>query len=142
MDAASGPQDRAGKDRLAAGDHRAAHLRPSDASIGEDLADGTDHVSKPSTQLLKHHGTYQQDDRDQRVERAKQKLDKAWSFMVRSKMPGGRLTAEQFLDSIQVAMKQELDGKKRAYLDKGTTALTLALGTSSQVANAQGTGFM
>ncbi len=36
--------------------------------IAEDLADPTDHVSKPSTQLLKHHGTYQQDDRERRGE--------------------------------------------------------------------------
>lgn len=47
--------------------------------------------------LLKFHGTYQQDDRDQRAALSKAKLDKAWSFMVRSKMPGGRISAEQWL---------------------------------------------
>jgi len=39
-----------------------------------------------------------------------------------------RLTAEQLLDSVQVAMGQQLDGKKRTYLDKASTALSRALG--------------
>ena len=51
------------------------------------------HFSDEEYQLLKFHGTYQQDDRDQRVPRKKQNLDKAWMFMVRSKLPGGALTA-------------------------------------------------
>jgi sulfite reductase beta subunit-like hemoprotein len=32
-----------------------------------------------------------------RAERSKAKLDKDWSFMIRSKMPGGRITAKQYL---------------------------------------------
>ena len=36
--------------------------------IAEELADGNEFVSKASTQLLKHHGTYQQDDRERRAE--------------------------------------------------------------------------
>jgi len=55
------------------------------------------HFEDAEYQLLKFHGTYQQDDRDIRAERRKQKLDKLWSFMVRSKMPGGRITARQYL---------------------------------------------
>lgn len=39
-----------------------------------------------------------------------------------------RLTAEELLDSVQVALTQELDGQHRAYLDKASTALTRALG--------------
>jgi hypothetical protein len=39
-----------------------------------------------------------------------------------------RLTAEQLLDSIQVAGAQQLDGRQRVYLDKASTALTRALG--------------
>lgn len=66
--------------------------------IAEQLADvGLSHVEDSENVLLKFHGTYQQDDRDQRVARAKAKEDKAWSFMVRSKMPGGRITARQWL---------------------------------------------
>ncbi len=65
--------------------------------IREDLAGPADHVSEEAAQLLKFHGTYQQDDRDQRNARKQQGLDKAWSFMVRSKLPGGALTPAQYL---------------------------------------------
>lgn len=57
----------------------------------------SDHISEDAYQLLKTHGSYQGDDRDQRQERKRQKLDRAWQFMVRTKFPGGRLTAEQYL---------------------------------------------
>ena len=62
--------------------------------IEETLKSDASHFEEAEYQLLKFHGTYQQDDRDLRSERRKQKLDKAWSFMVRSKMPGGRISAE------------------------------------------------
>jgi sulfite reductase (ferredoxin) len=66
--------------------------------IAEEFADpALSHISDESNVLLKHHGSYQQDDRDVRAERSKAKLDKAWSYMIRSKMPGGRVTAKQWL---------------------------------------------
>lgn len=49
------------------------------------------------TTLLKFHGIYQQDDRDARIERRIQGLDKAWSFMIRVCVPGGIATADQYL---------------------------------------------
>ena len=55
------------------------------------------HVEESENVLLKFHGSYQQDDRDQRAALAKAKKEKAWSFMVRSKMPGGRISADQWL---------------------------------------------
>src|SRR5947207_285737 len=55
------------------------------------------HFEESENVLLKFHGTYQQDDRDLRAQLTKEKKEKAWQFMVRSKMPGGRLTAEQWL---------------------------------------------
>ena len=61
--------------------------------IGPELRDGNDFFGKSSIQLLKHHGTYQQDDRDARAagrtEGHKGKSPKAYSFMVRTKIPGG-----------------------------------------------------
>lgn len=63
----------------------------------------SDHISEDAYQLLKTHGSYQQDDRDQRQARKKQKLDRAWQFMVRTKTPGGRMTAEQYLLSDEIA---------------------------------------
>lgn len=65
--------------------------------IAETLRSDATHFSDEEYQLLKFHGTYQQDDRDLRNERKKQGLDKAWSFMVRSKIPGGALNAAQYL---------------------------------------------
>lgn len=35
-------------------------------TIADELVNGEDHFSGDAIQLLKHHGTYQQDDRDQR----------------------------------------------------------------------------
>ena len=72
-------------------------------SIEETLLGDQSHFSDEEYQLLKFHGTYQQDDRDQRVPRKKQHLDKAWMFMVRSKLPGGALTAEQYLAHDRIA---------------------------------------
>jgi sulfite reductase (ferredoxin) len=71
--------------------------------IQADLAAAPPHVSEDAAQLLKFHGTYQQDDRDQRVARKQQGQDKAWMFMVRSKLPGGALTAEQYLEHDRIA---------------------------------------
>ncbi len=65
--------------------------------IVETLVAGASHFEDTEYQLLKFHGSYQQDDRDLRRERRKQKLDKAWGMMVRSKIPAGCLTAKQYL---------------------------------------------
>lgn len=62
-------------------------------------------VTEDAYQLLKFHGSYQQDDRDVRQTRKKEGLGRAWSFMVRTKFPGGRLTAEQYLLSDELATK-------------------------------------
>ena len=48
-------------------------------------------------QLLKFHGSYQQDDRDLREERRQQKLEPAYSFMIRTRLPGGVATPAQWL---------------------------------------------
>lgn len=66
-------------------------------TLAETLQSEATHFSDEEYQLLKFHGSYQQDDRDIRAERRKQKLDKLWSFMIRSKMPGGRINAAQYL---------------------------------------------
>ena len=66
--------------------------------IPEEFADTAKaNITEESAILLKHHGSYQQDDRDQRAKLSKEGKDKAWSFMIRSKMPGGRITAKQWL---------------------------------------------
>jgi sulfite reductase (ferredoxin) len=73
--------------------------------MGAELVDGLDHFGKTSETLLKFHGTYQQDDRDERgagVLDAEGKKKKSYIFMVRSKIPGGKLTSEQLLAQLDL----------------------------------------
>jgi sulfite reductase (NADPH) hemoprotein beta-component len=49
-----------------------------------------DHFSEDDNQFLKFHGSYQQDDRDRR------KTGKKYIMMVRSRVPGGVMTAKQW----------------------------------------------
>ena len=75
------------------------HLR---GDLAGDLA-GTDEFGHDSCVVLKFHGIYQQDDRDVRRERTSQKLPLDYSCMVRASVPGGRLSAEQWLALDRVA---------------------------------------
>jgi sulfite reductase (NADPH) hemoprotein beta-component len=54
-------------------------------------------IDEDDTQLTKFHGIYQQDDRDLRPERAKKKMEKAFIFMARLRIPGGVVTPAQWL---------------------------------------------
>ncbi|HYG48351.1 MAG TPA: assimilatory sulfite reductase (NADPH) hemoprotein subunit [Allosphingosinicella sp.] len=54
-------------------------------------------VATNDTRLMKIHGMYQQDDRDLRDERRRQKLEPAYRFMIRVRLPGGVCTPEQWL---------------------------------------------
>jgi sulfite reductase (NADPH) hemoprotein beta-component len=47
--------------------------------------------------LIKYHGSYQQDDRDLREERRLARLEPDYSFMIRTRTPGGVVTPEQWL---------------------------------------------
>ena len=60
-------------------------------------------ISEADTQLSKFHGIYQQDDRDVRSERARRKLEPAYSFMIRARIPGGLLTTSQWLAMDRIA---------------------------------------
>ncbi len=72
-----------------------AYLR---GTITDSLADMVTGAVTPSdAKLLKFHGIYQQDDRDLRNERQKQKLEPAFSFLIRLRMPGGVCTPKQWL---------------------------------------------
>ncbi len=73
-------------------------------TIREGLADlSTGSMSEDDQQLLKFHGTYQQDDRDLRPNRRKHKLEKAYSFMIRIRVPGGVATPEQWIETDRLA---------------------------------------
>src|SRR6202035_5061238 len=65
--------------------------------IAEELAQDTSRFSEDQIQLIKFHGMYQQEDRDARQSRKAAGTEKAYQFMIRSRVPGGALTAEQYL---------------------------------------------
>jgi sulfite reductase (NADPH) hemoprotein beta-component len=54
-------------------------------------------LDEDDTQLTKFHGIYQQDDRDLRPERGRKKMEKAFSFMARVRIPGGVVSPAQWL---------------------------------------------
>ena len=60
-------------------------------------------VSPGDTKLMKFQGIYQQDDRDLRDERRRQRLEQAYQFMVRVRLPGGVCTTEQWLKVDELA---------------------------------------
>ncbi len=66
-------------------------------SLSETLAGPDEGFGPEDIQVLKFHGVYQQDDRDQRVTRRKAGLDKEYEFMARLRLPGGRLSSAQWL---------------------------------------------
>ncbi|MGH8164713.1 MAG: sulfite reductase, partial [Rhodanobacteraceae bacterium] len=95
------------------------HLR---GSLRHSLADPvTGALREEDTQLIKFHGSYQQDDRDLREERRRSKLEPAYAFMIRTRLPGGVVTPAQWL---------QLDRIASAYAERGlriTTRQTLQL---------------
>ncbi|PHK48500.1 NADPH-dependent assimilatory sulfite reductase hemoprotein subunit [Staphylococcus edaphicus] len=81
-----------------------AHSDYLRGSIVQGLADRvTGAIAEEDTKLLKFHGSYMQDDRDIRDERRKQKLEPAYSFMIRVRAPGGASTAEQWIAMDDIA---------------------------------------
>jgi len=74
-------------------------------TLKESLQADTTHFTKNEGLLLKFHGTYEQDDRDLRQELLKQGKEPAYSMMVRTKIPGGVLTAEQYLAHDELSEK-------------------------------------
>src|ERR1700710_1833535 len=67
-------------------------------TVAEGLRDEiTGAIVEDDQQLVKFHGTYLQDDRDLRGERTRKKMEKAFSFMIRVRIPGGVLMPSQWL---------------------------------------------
>ncbi|HEY4035047.1 MAG TPA: NADPH-dependent assimilatory sulfite reductase hemoprotein subunit [Ktedonobacteraceae bacterium] len=65
--------------------------------IIEELNQDTPRFSEDHVQLIKFHGMYQQEDRDLRQTRKAAGAEKAYQFMIRSRIPGGAVTPEQYL---------------------------------------------
>ena len=84
------------------------HIKAASRHLRGTIADGlvdplTGAIADPDTQLSKFHGIYQQDDRDIRSERKRQKLEPAFSFMIRARIPGGLVTTAQWLGLDRIA---------------------------------------
>jgi sulfite reductase (ferredoxin) len=71
--------------------------------IAQELAEDTSRFSEDQAQLIKFHGIYQQEDRDARQARKAAGVEKAYNFMVRSRIPGGALSAAQYLAQDELA---------------------------------------
>ena len=70
--------------------------------IPEELVDENAFFGKESIQLLKHHGSYQQDNRDERKAARADGRGKAYSMMLRTVVPGGKFNAEQLLAELDL----------------------------------------
>src|SRR6185312_2860469 len=91
-------------------------------TIEESLRDElTGAIREDDQALVKFHGMYLQDDRDRREERAEKKLERLYSFMIRLRLPGGFLTAKQYLAT------QDIAGMHTTGIIKITTRQTIQL---------------
>ncbi len=72
------------------------------------IAEGLDEavtggIVEDDQQLTKFHGIYLQDDRDLRPERRRKRMERAFGFMVRVRVPGGITTPAQWLEMDRIA---------------------------------------
>jgi sulfite reductase (ferredoxin) len=72
-------------------------------SIAAELKEDAHLFTEEAVQILKFHGVYQQDDRDLRKEARKLGLDKHYMMMIRTRIPGGIVSADAYLAHDQVA---------------------------------------
>src|ERR1700755_3575981 len=87
---------------------RNEHIKDASNFLRGPLTEGlqdeiTGAITEDDQQLVKFHGMYLQDDRDLRPERGRKKMEKAFAFMIRVRIPGGVLTPQQWLALDQVA---------------------------------------
>ena len=83
---------------------RSSHLR---GTLVESLTDPlTGAIADDDTHVSKFHGIYQQDDRDVRQLRKRQRLEPAYSFMIRARVPGGVCSAAQWLNIDKIATRR------------------------------------
>ncbi len=73
-------------------------------AVADELANDEDHFTKETSLILKHHGMYQQDDRDLRgtIGPDGVKRGKLFSLMVRTKVPAGRMNGVQLLAELDL----------------------------------------
>ena len=72
-------------------------------TIAEDLANDSATFDGANAQVLKFHGVYQQEDRDRRKEARQRGLDRHYQMMVRTRIPGGKVSPEGYLAHDDIA---------------------------------------
>lgn len=87
---------------------RNERIKEASAFLRGTLAEGisdeiTGAISEDDQQLVKFHGMYLQDDRDLRGERSRKRMEKAFAFMIRMRIPGGACTPKQYLALDEIA---------------------------------------
>ena len=88
--------------------HSVEHIKQDSARLRGTLLESlanpvTGALAEADQVLIKYHGSYQQDDRDVREERRLQKLEPAYSFMIRTRTPGGVVSPGQWLKLDRIA---------------------------------------
>src|SRR3990170_4212708 len=88
-------------EQQSSGQSKVEHIKKASdglrGTIGPELARDSDRFGEDDGVILKHHGIYQQDDRDDRARARQEERDKTYFFMVRCKIPAGVLTRDQYL---------------------------------------------
>jgi sulfite reductase (ferredoxin) len=92
------------------------HLKANSAALrgplAEELSQPASGFSAAGAGILKFHGMYQQDNRDARQARKQEAQAKSHSFMIRTRIPGGRVTPQQYIAHDDIAT-QFADGSLR-----------------------------
>lgn len=93
--------------KLSKTEHIKQNSRQLRGTIADELREDTETFNGENAAILKHHGTYSQDDRDQRNAKNSDgsAAGKAYIFMVRTRIPGGKVTAEQLLTEMDLCEK-------------------------------------
>ncbi len=95
-------------------EHIKAKSRQLRGGIGEGLQNGLSGAfAENDTALIKFHGIYQQDNRDNRAARAERMLEPDYSFMIRLRIPGGLLSGGQWLAADSAARELSESGSLR-----------------------------
>jgi sulfite reductase (ferredoxin) len=107
------------------------------------LADGLSSFDEDGYNLLKFHGIYQGYDRDSATELKQSGRAKEYRFMVRARLPGGRVTAAQYLaldaiadrfanGSLRITTRQgiQFHGVVKRHLKETVAAMNAALVTT------------
>src|SRR3954453_18664022 len=71
--------------------------------LADEIRSPESHISEDAATILKFHGSYQQDDRDLRTQLKREGKEKAYQFMVRIRVVGGEVWADQHLGAGDLA---------------------------------------